>query len=293
MSQFRNRSASTLIEMVIVIGVIGVIMSLLVSAVQNVRMSAARVQCTNNLKQQSLALHSYESVNHRLPPSRNLTERLLSWQATILPYIDHGALWNESVIACQETRLTYKNPPHIGYATVIPAFVCPLDSRLLGTLTTPSGDYAAFTDYLAVSGSSQPRGFLSGAFGQGGRLESISDGTSSTLMLGERPPPGSLQAGRWYSSRYVLEPSGGPDNFMGIPQAKATLSDYQCWDAGSWFGPGRIENPCDRYHYWSLHPQGATFSFADGSVRFIRYNAADLMPALATRAGGEIVSVPD
>lgn len=56
------------------------------------------------------------------------------------------------------------------------------------------------------------------------------------------------------------------------------------------FGPGRTANPCDRYHFWSLHPGGAHFLFADGSVHFLPYAAASVMVPLATRAGGEVVN---
>jgi prepilin-type processing-associated H-X9-DG protein len=64
----------------------------------------------------------------------------------------------------------------------------------------------------------------------------------------------------------------------------------------SYNGPGPYYTPanfCDFYHFWSNHPGGAYFVFADASVRFIPYSAAALMPALATRAGGEAVKVPD
>ena len=58
-------------------------------------------------------------------------------------------------------------------------------------------------------------------------------------------------------------------------------------------GPGRLDNPCDRYHFWSLHPGGGNWLFADGSVRFLSYSADPIMPALATRAGGEVVPLPN
>jgi prepilin-type processing-associated H-X9-DG protein len=60
-----------------------------------------------------------------------------------------------------------------------------------------------------------------------------------------------------------------------------------------WYGPGTTSNPCDRYHFWSLHSGGANFLWADGSARFISYAAKDIMVALATRAGGEVVELPD
>jgi prepilin-type processing-associated H-X9-DG protein len=58
------------------------------------------------------------------------------------------------------------------------------------------------------------------------------------------------------------------------------------------FTDGDIDNNCDTFHFWSLHPGGAGFAFCDGSVRFLRYDADALMPALASRAGGETVEIP-
>jgi prepilin-type processing-associated H-X9-DG protein len=71
--------------------------------------------------------------------------------------------------------------------------------------------------------------------------------------------------------------------------------------SGSPCGPGNypfvaasgVNDPCGKFHFWSLHSGGANFAFADGSVRFLRYSANDIMPALATRAGGEVVAVPE
>lgn len=59
------------------------------------------------------------------------------------------------------------------------------------------------------------------------------------------------------------------------------------------FGPGRLDNPCDSYHFWSLHSGGANFAFGDGSVKFLRHSAVDILPALASGRGGEVVSVPE
>jgi len=58
------------------------------------------------------------------------------------------------------------------------------------------------------------------------------------------------------------------------------------------YGPGEITNQCDIFHFWSMHAGGANFLFCDGSVRFLRYSAVSVLPALATRAGGEAVDVP-
>jgi prepilin-type processing-associated H-X9-DG protein len=59
------------------------------------------------------------------------------------------------------------------------------------------------------------------------------------------------------------------------------------------FRPSRFDDPCGMFHFWSPHPGGANFAFCDGSVRFLAYSANDVLPALATRAGGEPVAVPE
>ncbi len=82
----------------------------------------------------------------------------------------------------------------------------------------------------------------------------------------------------------------GPDGVM--PVAHAYLSTDPCLGPYR-FGPGRPDNPCDRYPFWSLHPGGAHFLFADGSVHFLPYSAQPTMVALATRNGDEAVSPPD
>jgi len=64
-----------------------------------------------------------------------------------------------------------------------------------------------------------------------------------------------------------------------------------CWFGPYFFSPGALQNQCDPFHFWSLHPGGANFLFGDGSTRFLTYAVAPLMPALASRAGGEAVEL--
>lgn len=308
------RGGFSLIELIIVIGLIGILLGLLLPAVQHARESAARASCQNNMRQIGLALHNYHDIYGRLPPykaqDRTLhtsdPESMLSWMALILPQMERENLWKQSRNACQVDRNPSHNPPHIGYATVVPSYLCPTDSRLFSPLTTPSGDVAAFTSYIGVSGS--PVGgtksssgvslrlqVAPGVLGQfpGIRITDIRDGTSQTIMVGERPPPDSLQAGRWYTRLFNREPAPGPDVFMSIPPA-GLIDDPECSVRGAGFGPGRSDNPCDRYQLWSFHAGGANFLFADGSVRFLSHKAgAAVLPALATRNGGEQVNLPD
>jgi hypothetical protein len=178
--------------------------------------------------------------------------------------------------------------------TVIPVYVCRSDSRLRDALVDENGIRTAFTSYIGIAGGSN----FDGVFGKilGTKLAAITDGTSNTLMVGERVPPGALQAGGWYSltydSRWPDALSKGPDPIMPIIYPGPVIHPGGCLGPFS-FGPGRLDNPCDRYRYWSLHPMGACFLFADGSARLIAHSAADVLPALSTCAGGETAIVPD
>src|SRR5258708_30083836 len=89
----------TLIERLVVIAIIGVLMALLLPAVQKVREAANRIKCANNLKQQGLALHQYHDVNHALPPGLDNRFQIFwhwSWMARILPYVEQDNLYQEA-----------------------------------------------------------------------------------------------------------------------------------------------------------------------------------------------------
>jgi prepilin-type N-terminal cleavage/methylation domain-containing protein/prepilin-type processing-associated H-X9-DG protein len=291
------RAAFSLVELLVVIGILAILMGLLLGAIQVVRQSAARARCANQIRQVGLALQTYCTRHGHLPPdpARDYPSHdpnaMLSWMALILPEMEHDALWTQSVEACRINLRPFENPPHVGYATVIPTYVCPNDGRLDLPLTNNFGVAAAYTDYIGVSGTGAGG---NGVFGPipGLKLTDIVDGASNTIAVGERPPPNSLQAGRWYTaiwnSRWGSSP--GPDEAMAVNGIG--FPDEGC-PMGVPFSAGRLDNPCDRTHFWSLHPGGAHFAFSDGSVRFLAYSAAPIMPALATRAGGEAVSVPD
>jgi prepilin-type processing-associated H-X9-DG protein/prepilin-type N-terminal cleavage/methylation domain-containing protein len=301
------RLGFSLLELVVVLGLLGVLLGLLLPAVQRARDAALRTGCQNNLKQIGLALHHFHDSYGRFPPQRALQrvntsrdpDTLLSWMSLILPYVEQDGLWSSAGQACRSDPITVDNPPHVGYTAIVPAYICPADGRLFSPLVTPSGDRAAFTSYIGIagirgvvgSGIAQPT--LRGPLGAspGVRLTDIMDGTSQTLMAGERPPPSSLQAGRWYSTIYVLESFGGPDSVIWFPP-HPDPRDIECPWGGNSLGPGRLNNPCDRFHLWSLHPGGANGLFADGSVRFLGNTLAGLIPAMSTCAGGEVVDMP-
>jgi prepilin-type processing-associated H-X9-DG protein len=155
------------------------------------------------------------------------------------------------------------------------------------------GGGIALNSYLGVEGTNQFKKdgilYLDSKI----RLTDIVDGTSNTLMVGERPASTDTGAGWWYAG-WGQGKDGSADMVLGVrEQYTAQFYMVDCPPGPFEFGPGSLKNPCDTFHFWSLHSGGANFLMADGSVHFLRYEAAPMMPALATRAGREVVAVPD
>jgi prepilin-type N-terminal cleavage/methylation domain-containing protein len=303
-----HRNGFSLVEVIVVIAIIGIVLALLLVAVQKVRATAAKIGCANNLKQIGLALHNFEAAHGGLPPRRpqhrgsNETDTLLSWQSLILPQLGETALWTAAEEACRLEQNACKSPPHTGFTTVVKTYVCPADGRLRQPMGNSAVPTAAYTSYLGCAGAWNPkpgqsRFWLNGVFGYmpGLKLTDITDGLSHTLMVGERPPPNSLQAGFWYpSGRILTYPHIGPDETMTIPAMRHTV-EPECPNVDPLppWEPRRkrtVANQCDRFYFWSLHASGQQFLMGDGSVRFLTDEESSTLIALATRNGGEVVA---
>ena len=298
-----GRPAASLIELLVAIGVLGLLVGLTASAVQGVRAAAARMVCASNLRQIGLASLNYEASHGTLPPAgarwparRGRTP--VGWPLILLPELDQEPLWSSARAAYREERYGIQTPPHVGLATVVKVYTCPADGRLSAPITA-DGYTAAYLSYAGVSGGGTrpPNGgsWLNGAMGMRAgriRLTDVTDGASQTLFFGERPPGGVRLAGNWYT-RTMPDPGWQADGYNRrlTLMAQSDEPDNVCRPPFR-FGPGRVDNRCDTHHFWSLHPGGANFALCDGSVRFLPYSAADILPALATRAGGEVVA-PD
>lgn len=294
-----RRRGFTLIELLVVIAIIAVLIGLLLPAVQRVRDSAARAQCANNLKQIGLAAHQHHGSFRSFPAGTESSRRrgaygLSSWLARLLPYLEQQPLWAATQAAYAQSRSPFKNPPHRGLATVVPVFACPADGRTEQVqIARREGIPVALTSYLGVEGKDLTTN--DGVLFRDSylRIADITDGTSNTLFAGERPPSTDFQYGWWYAGvgqRYT----GSADMILGVEEQNVMLVTAGSCPPGTYaFAPGSIANQCDMFHFWSPHSGGAHFLFADGSVHFLSYSAAPLLPALASRAGGESVTPPD
>ncbi len=296
----RNRkTAFTLIELLVVIAIIGILIGLTLSAVQNVRGAAARLDCQNRMKQLALALHNYHDSRGTLPPGHRSTtnaDRMpwTGWTMSILPEIEQTGMSSVVQNAFRTTPNPFVDPPHTPFSTVVPAFICPSDDRTRSTQIDPGTmKFVALLSYLGVAGTNSTS--KDGLLYQDSRhrLLDATDGTSNTLMLGERPPSHENRFGWWYAG-LGQNGTGSADLVLGVrePNLQPIVSGSPC-------GPGNypfmaasgFNDPCGMFHFWSPHTGGANFAFADGSVRLLRYTANAIMPALATRAGGEVVAV--
>jgi prepilin-type N-terminal cleavage/methylation domain-containing protein/prepilin-type processing-associated H-X9-DG protein len=294
-----RRTALTLLELLVVIAVIGVLIALTAPAIQRARDAAARAACANNLRQIGLGLHHFEGVQRRFPPGVSVQRGkdpnpFMSWQARILPYLEQDALWQVTVKAYETKRGFWENPPHVGFSTLMPIYACPADS-LATTLADINGFRAARTSYFGVEGTDQ---FLIDGMlflDSGIRLAEVRDGTSNTLMVGERGMSAAEPRFGWWYAGVGLNLNGAADMVLGVREVCfGTFPPPGCAPGPYYFGPGRADNPCDVLHFWSLHAGGgANFLFADGAVRFVAYSANPIMPALATRAGNEVAVLLD
>jgi prepilin-type N-terminal cleavage/methylation domain-containing protein/prepilin-type processing-associated H-X9-DG protein len=293
----RGRGGFTLVELLVVLAIIALLIGLILPAVQRVRASAARLACQNNLKQIGLGLHNYHDSEGWLPPGLGVNPKrdylYLGWTAHLLPQIEQGAVWRQIASAFAtdpDPTQFYGHPPHLTImATPIKLFACPADARVPGP-AEGGGVQVAFTSYLGVEGTDQFKrdGMLFA--GSRTRLTDALDGTSNTLIVGERPPVADLRFGRWYRG-WGQNQDGSAEMLLGA--GEMNTSRPLCPPGPYAFTAGNFADPCDAFHFWSPHPGGANFAFADGSIRFLRYSAASIMPALATRAGGEADTIPD
>jgi prepilin-type processing-associated H-X9-DG protein len=287
------RKGMTFIELLVAVGIIILVMAIAMPSIQRVREAANRLGCESNVRQVAIALHQFH--DDKRPQGGG---GALSWMVHLLPYLEQDALYQQSLHAVRLDRNTNNNPPHVGASTVIKVYTCPTDRRVASPHVDPDGMLTAFSSFIGVAGDDAIKGgkgfFAYSPF----NFSAITDGLSHTIMLAERPPPDTFLAGRWYSGTYnnawTYMAQRGPDFVMYAYYRSPLLmggTNPDACEGPFFFSRGRSDNPCDRHHFWSMHPGGANFAFADASIRFVRYEAEPIIQALATVKGGETLDL--
>lgn len=272
----------TLIELLTVIAIIGVLVALLLPAVQQAREAARRAQCKNNLKQMALAMHNYHEAHRTLPPGY-FGELGWSWGTYILPYADQQPLYDALGVG---DPIVWSNPKHLNNGrTVLPLYICPSDlSPSLNEKRRPLDSrnerqalgYASYVGNRGtqVGGSVEENdGVLYG--NSRIRLQDIRDGLSNTIALSEREYV-AHEGAVWCCSGYQHTNLDYALALMGITQNRDVRIN------------GSFRNAVS-----SHHPGGAQFALCDGSVRFISETIdLKIWDGLAIRNDGQPISLP-
>lgn len=297
------RRAFTLIELLVVIAIIAILIALLLPAVQQAREAARRTQCKNNLKQIGLAVHNYADVYICLPNANCGKDETSggSLFVSILPFIDQANAYN-----LFDFTLSNSDPYNVAVTSQqLPFFMCPT-SPMRRAVPSCSDDNGRAPGHYAVCGGTEdyniywsyygdPNPVQNGAVVYTGstagkiRFRDITDGTSTTLLVGETAynlpdykftsSNSSCNGQSRYGYTYWANPyPGSTVCFTNAEFNPHDIADDSVFDS-NW-----------RKSFRSDHVGGVQFVFVDGSVHFISENIdASLLDALATRNGGEVI----
>ncbi len=303
---FRNKHGFTLVELLVVIAIIGVLVALLLPAVQSAREAARRSQCISQLKQVGIAMHNYENTYQRLPVGAYGC-CWGTWQVSALPYIEQKALYDAYVmdrkfgIPVDDAR--YSNPLNLPVTTKnIKTLTCPSDTKPQRT----ANQGITYHNYVVNFGNTvydqinyQSVTFLGAPFSEvtavqtskpGARFAEITDGLSNTLMLAEtiQGQAGDLRGFSWWRGGAVFEGYQGPNS----PIPDSLYAGGQC-KSDHPLNPPCLEATTSTTTMMasrSRHPGGVQTSMCDGSTRFITNNIAiGVWRAICSSAGGDAI----
>jgi prepilin-type processing-associated H-X9-DG protein len=307
-----------LIELLVVIAIIGILIALLLPAVQAAREAARRAQCANNLKQVGIALHNYHDRHGSLPPGYVTSWHWelesegnyrevgpgWGWATMILPEMEQGPLysalnfaWPPATSKGGDGGISVEHPANeTGRLQLVNSYLCPSDRTKIfwanrvnmgaGQTDGPICQVAP-SNYVGMYGTTEPGVDGNGLFSRDLCFSAadITDGLSQTLAVGERWHL--LGDATWTAAvpnATVLPPPGGVGRYHPENAASLVLGH-----AGEHNTPGDPLSDCNQFY--SLHGAGAYFAFADGHVSFLRREIDyQLYKALTTRAGGEAIS---
>lgn len=257
----RPTCAFTLVELLVVIAIIGILVALLLPAVQAVREASRRMQCQNNLHQIGVALHNYHAAFRKFPPGGLEVRpefpggKQIAWSAFVLPYLEQSAAY-----AKVDFNYAFDAPENAeAAATPIETYLCPSTPRS-SPLNRGRGatDYGGIYGERIVSTNYPPRGVM--IHDKAIRFRDITDGTMRTLAVSE---DANFPDGQWINAWNLF------DQAFSINRAPKFENDIR-----------------------SMHPQGANGLFADGSVSFLNESIElEVLAALCTRNGAE--NIPD
>ncbi len=301
----------TLIELLVVIAIIGVLVALLLPAVQAAREAARRSQCSNHQKQIGLAIHNYHDAYRVFPPGGVnfglccAEESYSSWPISILPYLEQGTLHDQYQHG--QTNEAFVN--RLVRETKLPVYVCPSEPDTTGLLipeTGPANDLGLLYrpgSYRGVGGRSDgsgwwdsypqyqslPRSWKGPLHIADARLSQESfatckDGTSNTLLVGEYGTRTRTRRRTFWAYSY-----GSYNKSDVVPESRTLLADFdRCAAIG---GAGGL-HACSR-GWGSFHPGVVQFLLCDGSVRPISRSVdMTLLADAATLAGSEVSILP-
>ena len=320
-----RRSGFTLVELLVVIAIIAILVGLLLPAIQAAREAARSFTCRNNLKQITLAMHSYESAHRKFPPGRGMpVPRNFSTYTYLLPFIEQTALHSQIDFLQPPTDFTFDAQSFSGTANRVAAktrmsfLICPSNGR---DGQVPDVIDRA-TDYVGNAGSGLINlGLLQGADGvlyenSATRIGDIIDGTTQTAMFGERwngPGQNNVPFGNYDPEAIQWLKTGSEPTFTTCyvnsinPIIFFTGQRGGRWMQGDYFNtlynhylvPGEkvacvnSTGTKGMLVLFSRHPGGSNISYCDGHVSNVA-NGIDAITwrALGSRFGGEVISPP-
>jgi prepilin-type N-terminal cleavage/methylation domain-containing protein/prepilin-type processing-associated H-X9-DG protein len=315
------RQGFTLVELLVVIAIIGILVALLLPAVQAARASARRAHCLNNLHQLGVGLLNYEQAKKKFPAGLEIDKARLpsnglcraysdiiyldkpawwSWIVRILPNLEETNLYNTFNLTQDPMVEPGQSANHAAYSQIVNVLACPEDpeSHRVGHPSCGGKFWCdrAYTDYLGVTGTQGGLAAIQDGYKADGmfpdtnvsvELRSVTDGTSHTLFVGERPEVDFFSSAGGTTGDYGWWAAGSGSDWPPCGRGDNILDSSQGLFAGD------PESHADVLHWWSLHPGGAHFVFVDGSARLLSYDIDQItFLALSSRNGAESFDQP-